>query len=38
MSSQDYAYLCKALYDRLNQAMAQFQIEENSAVRLLTVL
>lgn len=31
MSSQDHTYLCKALDARLNQAVAQIQIEENSS-------
>lgn len=32
MSSQDHTYLCKALFARLNQAVAQIQPAENSAV------
>lgn len=35
MSSQDHTYLCKALFACLNQAVAQIQSAENSAVRLL---
>lgn len=38
MSSKDHTYLCKALLACLNQAVAQIQIAENSAVRLLTKL
>lgn len=35
MSSQDHTYLCKALFACLNQAVAQIQSAETSAVRLL---